>query len=310
MAPRTRKEIDTILKEDLVFDAGELKTGYDAMFLPEYYLKLEDQFPEVDLDSRPDDETAYSTVDIEVPGIKGTSIKARLVGDRKRYKEFKKQYKEAVISFKKDIDNSFEELKEGGAYTNEEIEYAKDYIKCLSTSKHDRALRGYSGKYMLRHFMISGGMDSLLQCGNNKINDLMMDGLRMEKHGLPLSGATIGLDKILNTMTDYLYEKENNKLSPAESVRLRDQMLKQIEETLPLIEKLAKSNPFGKETQVMDNYFGKAIGGDEAELLNERYERGTAPLLYGMTGMQAGLRNGWPIEDLNMLASFTYAVKS
>ena len=314
MAPRTKKEIYNILKEDMSNDLTELFTSHSTEFAGEYVQPLGELFPAVGklaLNPDPDNnDYIYSLAFDDIPGMDGTYIRAFQVKDRKGYKKLREQSKKIIERYKADIGKAFEELKEGNAYTDEEIEYAKDYITRINVGCVERSARGYGLKFFKRHCILGNGLQPLIQNSNRKISDLMMDGLRMEKHGLPFSGVVIGVDKILNTMTDYIEEKEKGQMSPAESIKLRDQLLKQIEETLPMAEKLAKTNSFGKEVQVMDKFFGKADGVDPAETLNERYERGTAVILYSMTGMQAGLRNGWPIEDLNMLATFTYGVKA
>ncbi len=119
----------------------------------------------------------------------------------------------------------------------------------------------------------------------------------------------MGFCRILNTYADYWEAQEKGTLTPVSVVERREKLLGQIEEALPKLIKLAQTDGNHPSMQLMDGFFGGATGGDRMSNLPEDYARGLANTVHGLSAMHAGLKAGWSMDDLNLLALFYNSTK-
>ncbi|MCR5676152.1 MAG: hypothetical protein K6G16_10635 [Lachnospiraceae bacterium] len=122
----------------------------------------------------------------------------------------------------------------------------------------------------------------------------------------PLPRMVIDIDKAIGMHTDYFDTVEKGEMTPELEAEYRERLLEQETRILSGLERVA-SVTSAEEGQRIKELSGIGNG---AHNFNRYASRGLR-LTYSDTEARiAGLKNGWPIEDLNALSSYKYAMDS
>lgn len=244
--------------------------------------------------------------------------------DSKGVADLKKKYIKVLDSFEEEVDKAFDKIQKDSSdrYTEEEIEDAKKYVKDVYLKYFNIYKKGYSTNLLHARLSFSEGMTQLACVFPGTCDEMTLEALRAEKYGYKIPGKDGEPDKIikptpfregftsfvniLDTYTDYWKDRDGGKLTPVSLTNYRAKILEQLDHLLPLAHKLLQAKK-GDPTSLIQNQFTKGM--NPYEDMFESSPRGAFHTLYSLSAMHAGLKNGWSLEDLDLLANFNCAIK-
>lgn len=175
-------------------------------------------------------------------------------------------------------------------------------IKALSINPLKRAIAGYTEVTVAEKSPIQAGFSSLVAAANPTFKDQSLQSLEKYEKEFPVWDVYIETDAHIQTLTQYWQDQKKNKLTPERQEQYREKLYKQVSELLPKVNTL---NKVPKDREKNNELIQAGIlSGNQPFFYTKEPSRGTGTLLCSLEAHKAGLEQGWPVDDLGILAAF------
>ena len=213
-----------------------------------------------------------------------------------------KKYKDSLSEYCDMVDDYIDDnvtADEAGRTTAE-------FLKANVTKQLRRAIKGYTPGYLASKSPLYTTAGSLAAACLEMNLFTVEDKIREHNKDFPVYDMSIESDKQMDTLVEYMEEKEKGKLTPEKTEAYRKEMYTQTLQVLNYINTIDN-----KVNNPADNARYKEAGitsSNQPFHMSTYANRGLGKAKYTQEAYKAGLENGWDLDDIGVLATFNMLV--
>ena len=187
-------------------------------------------------------------------------------------------------------------------------ELALGFIKASVLGPMKRMLDGQTKSYLALKTPLVDAVGGMVGTVNGKLDKDLPKRLAANEKFYPLVSMINGGERYLQTLSDYWKEKEEagGKMEPARNKQYRQSLYDQAKALLPLIDKMSEAAKDEASRQKIAQSGLHSSGNPDPFHNALESSRGALQLKCSLQAYEAGLKNGWDIDDIGTLATFNY----
>ncbi|MCR5177415.1 MAG: hypothetical protein K6C95_00360, partial [Lachnospiraceae bacterium] len=181
----------------------------------------------------------------------------------------------------------------------------KEYVDAMIINPAKRVQRGWPCAKLTNRLNASGWYKEFGAYTNGGVSEEARKGFAWGDVHFPLNRLIVSVDKVIGLHVDYFEKADNGTITVEEEKNFRQAILEEEIRTLHYLNRVATHTDPVEGEQIK-----KLSGvGNPAGDYNRYSARGIRLTFADTEARIAGLKAGWPIEDLNALSSFKYAME-
>nr|MCR5625677.1 hypothetical protein [Lachnospiraceae bacterium] len=233
----------------------------------------------------------------ELPFDPGHGNFPKLIRDDEKANE-KNMLQAASDSFKKKIEN----------FVDTGDDSLEETIKALTISPINRVLDGWgSSKTALRLNLVKYMRIPNTTKQVNLLSEQFRETLRVFGNEYPIYKLSVDMNNAVDKHIKYFKKADAGTLTAKDYDDLRNEILKEEEKILSDLNRMESVVPGSPEAEKFDKYMAD---GNNTKTVRRYHPRGTGMLFADTEARVAGLKNNWPIEDLEALAGLKTSMEN
>ncbi|MCR5624085.1 MAG: hypothetical protein K6G11_02465 [Lachnospiraceae bacterium] len=296
------KEFENISKNDLYVPVNEYLNTVISQLPADQRNYYENDFEptSIAIDSVDDDSLLNQTY------VQSEYTSSSFRTTRRMYKVMNESTKKEYISIGKkayeELDKVMDEhTKDAEASADGLLE--REVLKCGGLKQFKRSLDGFTDNYISYKTPFMDGVKSInactaISCGNN-----IKDKISKYNKDFPIYSLLVKGESSLDDFINYWKDKESGHLNEEKEEFYRNNIYSDCSEILNYADKIEAKliNPVEHEKLDKSGIFDTK---NKPFHIYSLSHRGMGPLISSCTAYKDGLKNGWPIDDLGLVAGF------
>ena len=241
--------------------------------------------------------------DYNYVGIQNNSFRIYDVKNKRAFEEYKKKAEQLIDEVDERIDEVTSK-NENGLYTGK-------LLKSIGTDRVRRAIAGYPDSYMALKYPFIYGINAIGACLEARVNGDEYSGKTLSqkiekwRDDFPIHDAYTDGAEMIDNLIEYDIAKKKGTLSPEREEVFRNMLYSNILQLKDDFEKIESVITDPEKNKAVYEDRVVSVGNDPFHL-HSKSARGCLSATVSLEMYQAGLENGWAIEDLAVLAAFNY----